>query len=163
MDQRIREEQAGFTAGRGCSDQNFALRNIVEQCLEWNAPVFFNFVDLRKAFESFHRDTLWAVIRHYGLPQKVSLMKLFYERFDCGLILREGVSGFFEVQAGVRKEFMLSPLLFLILIDYVMRKGMANCEACEARNQCIQNERDVYQRLLRCISQDRGRYARICR
>ena len=38
LDQRIREEQAGFRAGRGCSDQIFALRNIVEQCIECNAP-----------------------------------------------------------------------------------------------------------------------------
>ena len=122
VDQRIREEQAGFRAGRGCSDQIFALRNIVEQCIEWNAPLFVNFVDFRKAFDSIHRDTLWAVIRHYGLPQKiVSLIKLFYERFECGVILREGVSDFFEVQTGVRQGCMLSPLLFLILIDYVMR------------------------------------------
>ena len=34
VDQRIREEQAGFTAERGCSDQIFVLRNIVEQCIE---------------------------------------------------------------------------------------------------------------------------------
>ena len=61
-------------------------------------------------------------MRHYGLPQKiVSLIKLFYERFECGVILREGVSDFFEVQTGVRQGYMLSPLLFLILIDYVMR------------------------------------------
>ena len=66
--------------------------------------MFVNFVDFRKAFESIHRGTLWAVIRHYGLPQKiVSLIKLFYERFECGVILREGVSDFFEVQTGVRQ------------------------------------------------------------
>ena len=62
-----REEQAGFRAGRGCLDQIFALRNIVEQCIEWNAPNFVNFVDFRKAFDTIHRDTLCAVMRHYGL------------------------------------------------------------------------------------------------
>ena len=41
VDQRIREEQAGFRAERGCSDQILALRNIVEQCIEWNASSFF--------------------------------------------------------------------------------------------------------------------------
>ena len=122
VDQRILEEQAGFRAERGCSDHNFALRNIVEQCIEWNAPLFVNFFDFRKAFDSIHRDTLWAVMRHYGLPQKiVSLIKLFYERFKCGVILREGVSDFFDVQTGVRQGCMLPPLLFLILIDYEMR------------------------------------------
>ena len=33
MNQRIREEQAWFRAGRGCSDHIFALRNIVERTL----------------------------------------------------------------------------------------------------------------------------------
>ena len=51
-------EQAEFRADRGCSDQIFALRNMVEQCIEWNAHIFVNFVDFRKAFDSIHRDTL---------------------------------------------------------------------------------------------------------
>ena len=38
VDQRIREEIAGFRSGRCCSDQIFAMRYIVEQCIEWNAP-----------------------------------------------------------------------------------------------------------------------------
>ena len=124
MGQRIRVEQAGLRAGRGriFSDQIFSLRNIVEQCIEWNAPLFVNFIDFRKAFDSIHRDTLWAVMRHYGLPQKiVSLIKLFYERFECGVIIRVGVSDFFEVQTGVRQVCLLSPLLFLILNDHGMR------------------------------------------
>ena len=109
VDQRIREEQAGFKARRGCSDQIFALRNIFEQCIEWNAPLFVNLVDFRKACDSIHRDTLWTVMRHYGLPQKiVSPIKLFYERFECGVILKDGVSDFFEVQTGVRQGYMLS-------------------------------------------------------
>ena len=83
VDQRIREEQLGFRAGR---------------------PLLVNFVDFRKAFDKIHRDTPWAVMRHYVLLQKiVSLIKLFYERFECGVILREGVSDFFEIQTGVRQ------------------------------------------------------------
>ena len=64
VDQRIQEKQAGFTAERGCSNQIFALINIVEQSIEWNAPIFVYFVDFGKAFDSIHRDTFMAVIRH---------------------------------------------------------------------------------------------------
>ena len=69
VDQRIREEQAGFRAEKGCSDQIFAMRNIDEQCIEWNAPLFVNFIDFIKYFDSIHREPLWNVMRHYGLPQ----------------------------------------------------------------------------------------------
>ena len=36
IDTKIREEQAGFRNGRGCTDQIFTLRNIIEQSIEWN-------------------------------------------------------------------------------------------------------------------------------
>ena len=86
--------------------------------IEWNAPLFVNFVDFRKAFDSIHRDTIWAIMRHYSLPQKiVTIIKLFYERFECGQILREGVSDFFEFQIGMHAR---SSLPSLILIDCVM-------------------------------------------
>ena len=39
IDNKLGEEQAGFRRGRGCIDHIFALHNIFEQSLEWNAPL----------------------------------------------------------------------------------------------------------------------------
>ena len=36
VDDILRNEQAGFRKGCGCTDQIFTLRNILEQCTEWN-------------------------------------------------------------------------------------------------------------------------------
>ena len=58
LDVKLREEQAGFRKGRGCIDQIFALRNIIEQCIEWNVPLYINFIDFKKAFDSVHRERL---------------------------------------------------------------------------------------------------------
>ena len=46
---------------------------------------------------------------------------MFYHRFEYGVILKKGVSDFFELQTGVRQGCMLSPLVFLILIDYIVK------------------------------------------
>ena len=54
----LREEQAGFRRGRSTTEQLFILRNIIEQCTEWNATLFINFVDFEKAFDSIHRESL---------------------------------------------------------------------------------------------------------
>ena len=78
IDAVLRDEQAGFRKGRGCTDQIFALRNIIEQCLEWNTALCINFIDFRKAFDSIHRDSLWTILRSYGIPPKiVELISMF--------------------------------------------------------------------------------------
>ena len=71
IDSTLREEQAGFRRGRGCMDQLFALRNILEQSLEWNTSLCINFIDFQKAFDSVHRESLWKILQAYGLPPKI--------------------------------------------------------------------------------------------
>ena len=44
----LREEQAGFRAGRSCTEQIFTLRNIIDQCLEFQKPIVMNFIDFKK-------------------------------------------------------------------------------------------------------------------
>ncbi|MCG8432127.1 MAG: reverse transcriptase family protein, partial [Candidatus Omnitrophica bacterium] len=123
IDPLLRKEQAGFRKGRGCVDQIFALRNIIEQCLEWNAPLHINFVDYQKAFDSIHRDSLWKILRTYGVPSKiVQLIRKFYDHFECSIILEQTLTEWFEVKSGVRQGCILSPILFLVVIDWVMRQ-----------------------------------------
>ena len=52
VDSRLREEQAGFRKAKGCIDQIFALRNIIEQCTEWQRKLYINIVDFEKALET---------------------------------------------------------------------------------------------------------------
>ncbi|RUS79972.1 hypothetical protein EGW08_012273 [Elysia chlorotica] len=120
VDQQLRNEQAGFRKGRGGCDQIFTLRNIIEQCTEWQRQLYINFVDFEKAFDSIHRDSLWRILRAYGIPEKIVLIiKSFYSNFRC----RVGNSSTsFEVKTGVRQGCVMSALLFNITIDWVMRR-----------------------------------------
>ena len=123
IDKKLRQEQAGFRKRRGCTDQIFALRNIIEQTLEWNCPLYINFIDFKKAFDSIHHDTLWKILRSYGVPLKiVSLIETFYNHFECSVIISNTSSEWFTVKSGVRQGCILSPILFLVVIDWVMRK-----------------------------------------
>ena len=100
IDKKLRQEQAGFRKGKGCIDQIFALRNIIEQCLEWNAPLHIVFIDFKKAFDSIHRNSLWKILLSYGLPNKViSLIKLFYEKFECSFLLDNSTTEWFSVES----------------------------------------------------------------
>ena len=121
------QEQAGFRRGRGCIDQIFVLRNIIEQCIEWNTPLYINFIDFRKDFDSVQRDTLWKILRLYGVPPKiVTLMELFYQQCECSVIVDGNLSEWFCVESGVRQGCFISPILFLVAIDWIMRRKTAD-------------------------------------
>ena len=118
IDTILRKEQAGFRPGVGCIDHIFTLRNIFEQCIEWNTKVHVNFIDLEKAFDSIHRDTLWNILLAYGCPEKiVNIIKLFYNNFTCSVIHKKKLTDWFSVRSGVRQGCVLSPMLFLVAID----------------------------------------------
>ena len=62
VDDLLRNEQSGFRKGRGCTHHIFTLRNILEQCTEWNRELYVNFIDYEKAFDSINRDSLWQIV-----------------------------------------------------------------------------------------------------
>ena len=86
-------------------------------------PLFINFIDFRKAFNSVHRNTLWKIMRSYGIPNKViNLVKCFYNNLECSVILGNTIPENFSIKSGVRQGCILSPILFLMTIDWIQRK-----------------------------------------
>ena len=71
IDQKFRDEQAGFRKERSCTDQIATLRGIVEQTMELQTPLYVCFIDFEKAFDSVDRQAIWDILRHYGVPDKI--------------------------------------------------------------------------------------------
>lgn len=75
-----RKEQAGFQRGQGCINQMLIMRNIVELCIEWNSPLFINFIDFKRAFDTIHRETLKKIMANYGIPGNIiRMVQEFYD------------------------------------------------------------------------------------
>ena len=126
VDEKLRDNQAGFRANRSCTDQITTLRIIIEQTLEWNSTAYINFVDYQKAFDSVDRTTLWKLMRHYGIPEKlVNLVSKSYEGTSCQVCHEGLLSGRFEIKTGVRQGCLLSPFLFNLAIDWIMKETTA--------------------------------------
>ncbi len=90
IDQKLRKEQAGFRAGRSCTDQIFILRNIIEQSNEWKRILYINFVDFEKAFDNLHQGNLWKILRIYRIPEKIiKLIRMFYSSYKCRIKVAE--------------------------------------------------------------------------
>ena len=122
LDEKLREEQAGFRAGRSCTDQIATLRIIIEQSIEWQSSLYINFIDFEKAFDSISRDVLWRLLRHYGLPDKiVTIIRVLYEGFSAQVVHNGQKTQPLDMRTGVRQGCLLSPLLFLVALDWVTR------------------------------------------
>ena len=122
IDINLRQEQAGFRRGKGYMDQILSLCNIIEQSTEWNAPLCIGFIDFKKDFDSIHHETLWNILRHNGLPQKiVGLISVLYKIFECSVLMDSTQTDYFPVKSGIRQGCIISPILFNITLDYIMR------------------------------------------
>jgi len=121
VDKHLRDEQAGFRKERSCTDQIATLRTIIEQSLEWNSSLYITFVDFEKAFDSIDRNTLWKLLGHHGIPGKIiNLIRNTYEPSTCQVVHNGTLTEPFDIQTGVRQGCLLSPFLFLLVIDWVM-------------------------------------------
>ena len=110
---------------------NFLLRNIIEQSTEWIAPLCIGFIYFKKAFDSIHHETLWIILKHYGLPQKiVCLFIVLYKSFECSAVMDSTQTDYVPVKSGVRQGCIISPILFNITLDYIMRQTTQNARHC---------------------------------
>ena len=109
----------------------------------YRPKLYINFVDFEKAFDSVHRNSLWKILRHYGIPQEiVSTIQSFYNNFNC----RVGNSQHsFPVLSGVRQGCVMSALLFNITIDWVMRQITQDKNSCTPLAHTLPHPRENQQ------------------
>jgi hypothetical protein len=58
----------------------------------------------------------------YGIPQKfINIIRNSYSNMQCRVIHEGKLTESFDVKTGVKQGYLLSPFLFLLAIDYIMR------------------------------------------
>ena len=56
----------------------------------------------------------------------ISIIKTFCEHFECSVIMGNYLSEWFSVQSGVRQGCIISPILFLVAIDWITTNTTAD-------------------------------------
>jgi endonuclease/exonuclease/phosphatase family metal-dependent hydrolase len=126
-DRNTRENQAGFRPGRGCIDQIFTLRQILELRHEFRQPTVVAFLDFTAAFDSVDRESIWSLLEGEGLPPKLKRMcAAMYAKTNCRIRAYGEDSQEFSTKTGVRQGGVLSPCLFNICIDHVLKSALDN-------------------------------------
>ena len=124
MDSQLREEQAGFRKDRLCCEHIITLRNIIEQCLEFQKPLYIKFIDCKKAFDSVDGESIWKIAHIYGILDKlVNMFKSIYQNSTCSIKTEDGFTDYILIETGLRQLCILSPFLFIVVLDFIMKKS----------------------------------------
>ena len=119
----IDDSQFGFVPGRGTTDAIFVVRQLQEKYLAANKRLYTAFVDLGKAFDRVPRKVIWWTLRKLGVEEWiVRLVQGMYANARSRVRVGEGYSEEFEVKVGVHQGSVLSPLLFIIVLEALSRE-----------------------------------------
>ncbi len=103
-------------------DHIFSFR-IVEKILAKGKKLCTAFMDLKKAYDKVAWLALWDVLKIYGVGGKLlSAIKFFCEKASACVKISGETSEHFEIKVCLRQGCVMSPWLFNIYMDGVMRE-----------------------------------------
>lgn len=118
---QMEDAQSGFRKGRGVQDHIFTMKQLIEKNI--NNTIYVAFVDIEKAFDSIPRKEIWNSLEQRGISNK--LEKAIYSLYrNTRNYVRRGnlQSEEFVTKEGLRQGGVLSPTLFNIVLDDVIKE-----------------------------------------
>ena len=118
----INKLQFGFVRGKGTTDAIFIARQLQEKYRAAKKPLYFAFVDLEKAFDRVPRKVLWWALRSLGVEEwAVRVIQGMYANARSRVRVNGKLSEDFDVTVGVHQGSVLSPLLFILVLEALSR------------------------------------------
>lgn len=135
LEQRLRaheeksldEAQSGFIKGRSTQDHIFTIKQIIEKVRKNKRTAYFVFIDLVKAFDKVRRKKLWEILEKRGVDSGLlQSIQSIYKK-NVNFVIRQNMrSAEFETRDGLRQGGTLSPLLFIIFLDEIIKECKEN-------------------------------------
>lgn len=126
-EEHLAEEQAGFRAGRSTVEQIFNCHILMEKHLQHQRKLYHNFIDFKKAFDRVWLEGLWQVLRRFGIEEGlVQVIEGLYNSATSAVLLNNQVGEYFKTTVGVRQGCLLSPTLFNLFLENIMRETLHN-------------------------------------
>ena len=131
MNCELPDVQASFRKGRGSRDQIANIHWIIEKAREFQKNIYFCCIDYTKAFDCVDHNKLWEILQEMGIPDHLTcLLRNLYAGQEAIVRTGHGTTDWFQIGQGVCQGCILSPCLFNLYAEYIMRNaGLEEAQA----------------------------------
>ena len=124
MNRKIPDVRAGCIKGRGTRDQIANIRCIIKKAREYQKNIYFCFINYDKDFDCVDHNKLWKILKEMGIPDHLTcLLRNLYAGQETTVRTGHGATDWFQIGKGVRQGCILSPCLFNLHAEYIMRNA----------------------------------------
>ena len=124
MNHELPDVQAGFTKGSATRDQISNILWIIEKAREFQKNIYLCFIDYAKAVACVDHNKIWKILKEMGLPDHLNyLLRNLYAGQEATVRTGHGTTDWFQIGKGVRQGCILSPRLFNLYAEYIMRNA----------------------------------------
>ena len=86
--------------------------------------IYFCFIDYAKALDYVDHNKLWKILKEMGIPDHLTcFLRNLYAGQETMVRTWPGTTDWFQIGRGVRQSFILSPCLFNLYAEYIMRNA----------------------------------------
>ena len=97
-------------------------RQIIKKARELQKNIYFCSIDYAKAFDCVEHNKLWKILKQMGIPDHLTcLLRNLYAGQEATVRTRHGTTDWFQIGKGVRQGCILSPWLFNLYAEYIMK------------------------------------------
>ena len=124
IEMELPDEQAGFRPGRGTVDMLVIIQVLIEKVMGIGGQALVTFIDYSKAFDSISHVQLFDIMLELGFPEHiVALLQSLYIDQTAVIRWNGSTTETFPIGKGVRQGCILSPHLFSLYTESVMREA----------------------------------------
>ena len=96
----------------------------MEKARELQKNIYFCFIDYAKAFDCVDHHKLWKILKEMGIPDHlICLLRNLYAGQEAAVRTGHGKTAWFQIGKGVYQGCILSPCLFNLYAEYIMRNA----------------------------------------
>ena len=98
---------------------------------EFQKNIYFCFIVYAKAFDCVDHNKLWKILKEMGIPDHLTcLLRNLYAGQEATVRTGRGTTDWFQIGEGVCQGCILSPCLFNLHAEYIMRgAGLEEAQA----------------------------------